>query len=76
MSSKLSKRIKLVNLGDGITTAQEAWLDELTKPSNVEEEKELEAREYIQQLAERTIEVAFLREHARKISEHAFVFKR
>lgn len=68
--SRRSPSIKLVDLGDGITTAQEEWLDELTKPTKAET-AEREAREYARQLAARTAEVAMLTKHARKIAEHA-----
>lgn len=64
-------KVRIVKLADGITTAQEEWLDELAKPAKAEEAKEREVQKYARQLAERAVEVAILKDHARKIAEHA-----
>src|SRR5215208_4933397 len=67
----MATKLKRVDLGGGIFTMQEDWLDQVTKPERAEEENERKAQKFARQLAERTAEVAMLRIHARKIAEHA-----
>ena len=67
-------KVRMVDLGDGITTVREDWQAELTKSetkAEKEEEKERQAQEYARQLAERTGEIAILKAHARRLGQHA-----
>jgi hypothetical protein len=72
------KKLRLVNLGDGITGAKEEWLldkddwlDELTKPEKEEEKKEQEVHEYARKLAEKAVALEAAISQASKIAEHA-----
>jgi hypothetical protein len=71
----MSVKYKMVDLGEGITTVKEVWLDELTKPEKVEREKEQLIQNYIRSLTEindrREAEIEALRAQAQRLGEHA-----
>lgn len=67
----MAPKFEMVELSKGIPTIKQVWPDDITNPEKAEEDEEPKVKEYVRQLAERTLEVTFLKVHAHKIAKHA-----
>ncbi len=64
---------------DGIITAKEKWLTEITKPEEAERAKQKEVWDYVRELAElnerKSAQIIALQDHARKLGEQAVLLQ-
>ncbi|MGI9104707.1 MAG: hypothetical protein ACR2G4_00505 [Pyrinomonadaceae bacterium] len=71
--------ITIERTADGIVIAKEKWLDEFTKPEKVAHEKQREIWEYLRKLEElnesKSVQIAALQDHARKLDEQAILLQ-